>query len=87
LFIETSAGIHPRSIVAVPLIENGSPFVEVFDADELIADIESCGVGSGVLDPKFAHGYSCSLRSIELFGESEMFEHDFALFENAWRWW
>jgi hypothetical protein len=86
LFVEAAARIHPGCIVAVPLIENGSPFVEIFDANELIADIESCGVGCGVFDPKLPHGDSGSLRSIELFGESEMFKHDFALFKNAWRW-
>ena len=53
LFVEASAGINPGCIFTVPLIENGSPFVEVFDADELIAHFESFGMGSGVLDPKF----------------------------------
>lgn len=85
LLVEAAAGVYAGLILGVPPIEDGIPLVEVFHADELLANLQSARVRGGVFDPELAHRDPGSLRSIELFGEPKVFEHDLALLVDA-RW-
>lgn len=44
LLVEAAAGVYAGLILGVPPIEDGIPLVEVFHADELLANLQSARV-------------------------------------------